>query len=149
MAGVQISVDIIPAPWQARPTFARSLLFKRKLDAQVAASEQHLRLEVKRAHIHQKTAELSLETAQAAMDQSANSIRILKIVMVQGLPPSPICCVPKMPSGRANPITGMPFTEMPWPIPNFYTRLGHSLPMRRRNCNEDFLTGKRVGPSPP
>ena len=35
-------------------------------------------LEVSQAHIRRRTAELSLETAQAALDQSAESLRILK-----------------------------------------------------------------------
>jgi outer membrane protein TolC len=44
----------------------------------VTASQQHLRLEVSQAHIHQKTAELSLETARAALTESAESFRIVK-----------------------------------------------------------------------
>ena len=35
-------------------------------------------MEVSQAHIRRRTAELSLETARAAMDQSAESLRILK-----------------------------------------------------------------------
>ena len=63
VAGVQISVDILPAG--KRDQLARESAAKQKIDAQVAASQQHLRLEVSQAHIHQKTAELSLETARA------------------------------------------------------------------------------------
>jgi outer membrane protein TolC len=37
-----------------------------------------MRTEVSQAHIHRQTAELSMETARAAMDQSAESLRILK-----------------------------------------------------------------------
>ncbi len=76
VAGVQINVDILPLGRRAQ--LSREAAAKRKIDAQVAASQQHLRLEVSQAHIHQKTAELSLETARAAMDQSAESLRILK-----------------------------------------------------------------------
>jgi len=76
VAGVEISVDILPVGKRAQ--LLRESAAKRKIDAQVAASQQHLRLEVSQAHIHQKTAELSLETARAAMDQSAESLRILK-----------------------------------------------------------------------
>ena len=76
VAGVQISVDILPLGRRAQ--LSRESAAKQKIDAQVAASQQHLRLEVSQAHIHQKTAELSLETARAAMDQSAESLRILK-----------------------------------------------------------------------
>jgi outer membrane protein TolC len=76
VAGVQISVDILPIGKRAQ--LAREAVAMRKIDAQVATSQQHLRLEVSQAHIHLKTAELSQETAQAAMDQSAESLRILK-----------------------------------------------------------------------
>ena len=76
VAGVQISVDILPLGRRAQ--LSRESAAKQKIDAQVTASQQHLRLEVSQAHIHQKTAELSLETARAAMDQSAESLRILK-----------------------------------------------------------------------
>jgi len=76
VAGVEISVDILPLGRRAQ--LSRESAAKQKIDAQVAASEQHLRLEVSQAHIHQKTAELALETARAAMDQSAESLRILK-----------------------------------------------------------------------
>ena len=76
VAGVQISVDILPAG--KRSQLARESAAKQKIDAQLAASQQHIRLEVSQAHIHRKTAALSLETAQAALDQSAESLRILK-----------------------------------------------------------------------
>jgi len=76
VAGVQISVDILPVG--KRSQLARESAAKQKIDAQLAASQQHIRLEVSQAHIHRKTAALSLETAQAALDQSAESLRILK-----------------------------------------------------------------------
>jgi outer membrane protein len=76
MAGVQISVDILPMGKRAQ--LVHESAAKQRVDAQLAASQQHVRLEVSQAHIHLKTAELSLETARAAMDQSAESLRILK-----------------------------------------------------------------------
>ena len=76
VAGVQISVDLFPAGKRAQ--LARESAAKQKIDAQVTAAQQHLRLEVSQAHIHRQTAALQLETAQAAMDQSAESLRILK-----------------------------------------------------------------------
>lgn len=76
VAGVEISVDILPLGRRAQ--LSRESAAKLKIDAQVAASQQHLRLEVSQAHIHQMTAELSLQTARGAMDQSAESLRILK-----------------------------------------------------------------------
>jgi len=76
VAGVQISVDILPVGKRAQ--LARESAAKQKIDAQEAATEQHLHLEVSQAHIHRQTAALQLETARAAMDQSAESLRILK-----------------------------------------------------------------------
>ena len=76
VAGVQISIDILPIGKRAQ--LARESAAKQKIDAQLAASQQHLRLEVSQAHIHRQTATLTLETAQAAMDQSSESLRILR-----------------------------------------------------------------------
>jgi outer membrane protein TolC len=76
VAGVQISIDILPVGKRAQ--LARESAAKQKIDAQLAATQQHLRLEVSQAHIHRQTAALQLETAQAALDQSAESLRILK-----------------------------------------------------------------------
>jgi outer membrane protein len=76
VAGVQISVDILPLGKRAQ--LAQQTAAKQKIDAQLSASQQHVRLEVSQAHIHRRTADLSLETAQAALDQSAESLRILK-----------------------------------------------------------------------
>jgi outer membrane protein TolC len=76
VAGVQVSIDILP--FGKRSQLARESAGKQRIDAQVAAAQLHIRTEVSRAHIHRQTAELSLETARAAMDQSAESLRILK-----------------------------------------------------------------------
>ena len=76
VAGMQISVDILPMGKRAQ--LARESAAKQKIDAQVTATQQHLRFQVSQAHIHRKTAELSLETARAAMSDSAESLRILK-----------------------------------------------------------------------
>ncbi len=76
VAGVQINVDILPMG--KRDQLARESAAKQKIDAQVAATQQHLRFQVSQAHIHRQTAALSLDTARAAMDDSAESLRILK-----------------------------------------------------------------------
>ena len=76
VAGVQISVDIMPIGKRAQ--VARENAAKQKIDAQLTATQQHVRLEVSQAYIHRQTATLSLETAQAAMGQSTESLRILK-----------------------------------------------------------------------
>jgi outer membrane protein TolC len=44
----------------------------------LAADRQHVRLEVNQAHIHRQTAELSLQTAGAAVEQAAESLRIVR-----------------------------------------------------------------------
>ncbi len=76
VAGMQISLDILPLG--KRDQLARESAAKQKIDAQVTASQQHLRMQVSQAHIHRKTAALSLATARAAMSESAESLRILK-----------------------------------------------------------------------
>jgi outer membrane protein TolC len=76
VAGVQISVDILPMGKRAQ--LAQESATKQKIDAQLSASQQHVRLEVNQAHIHRKTAELTLDTARSAMNQSAESLRIIK-----------------------------------------------------------------------
>jgi outer membrane protein TolC len=76
VAGVKIGIDILPAGKRAQ--LARESAAKQRIDAQLAAQQRHIRLEVSQAHIHRQTAQLSLETARDAMDQSAESLRILK-----------------------------------------------------------------------
>ena len=76
VAGVQISVDILPMGKRAQ--LAQESAAKQRIDVQQSASQQHVRLEVSQAHIRRQTAALTLDTAQAAMDQSAESLRILK-----------------------------------------------------------------------
>jgi outer membrane protein TolC len=76
VAGVQISLDILPLGKRAQ--LAKENAAKQRIDAQLAAYQQHVRLQVSQAHIHRQTATLSIETARAAMDQSAESLRILK-----------------------------------------------------------------------
>jgi len=83
VAGVQISVDILPMGKRAQ--LAQESATKQKIDAAVERSQQHVRLEVNQAHIHRKTAELTLDTARSAMNQSAESLRIIKTATAQGL----------------------------------------------------------------
>ncbi len=76
VAGAQLSIDIFPMSKRAQ--LARETAAKQRIDAQMLAYQQHVRLEVSQAHIQQQTALLSLDTARAAMDQSAESLRILR-----------------------------------------------------------------------
>ena len=82
-AGVQISIDILPLGKRAQ--LAQESAAKQRIDAQLTASQQHVRLEVSQAHIHRQTAALSLETAQAALTESAESLRIVKNRVGAGL----------------------------------------------------------------
>jgi len=72
---VQISVDICHWPSGAVGAGDRR---ETESDALVASAQQHLRSEVSQAHIHRRTAALQLETAHAATDESAESLRIIK-----------------------------------------------------------------------
>ena len=76
VAGVQIGLDILP--FSKRAQFAREKAAKARVDAQVNAYQQQVRLQVSQAHIQRQTAELSLETARTAIDQAAEILRILK-----------------------------------------------------------------------
>lgn len=76
VAGVQINVDILPIGKRAQ--LARESAAKQRIDAQMALSQQQTRLQVNRAHIHRQTAALQMDTAHAAMEQSAESMRIVK-----------------------------------------------------------------------
>ena len=83
MAGVQIGIDILPIG--KRQQLARETAAKQRADAQLAQQRSQVRLDVNRAHIQRETALLSLATAQAAMDQAAESLRILKNRCAAGL----------------------------------------------------------------
>jgi outer membrane protein TolC len=76
VAGVQITVDILPLG--KRDQLERETAAKQRADAQLAQTRAQVRLDVSRAHIQHQTAELSLATARAAMEQSAESLRIVK-----------------------------------------------------------------------
>jgi outer membrane protein TolC len=76
VAGVQIGVDILP--FSKRAQLAKEKATKARVDAQLNAYQQQVRLQVNQAHTRRQTAELSLETARTAIDQAAESLRILK-----------------------------------------------------------------------
>ena len=75
VAGMQINIDI--APFGKRAQLAHEVAALDRADAQAAAYRQQVQLQVTEAHIQRQTAQLSLETAQAAVDQAAESLRIL------------------------------------------------------------------------
>jgi outer membrane protein TolC len=83
VTGVKIDIDIMPLGKRAE--LERETATKQRVDAQLSAYQQQVLLAVSQAHIHRKTAELSMETARAAMDQSAESLRILRNRYTAGL----------------------------------------------------------------
>jgi outer membrane protein TolC len=76
VAGVQIGIDILP--FAKRAQLAREAAAKARIDARVKSYQQQVRLQVSQAHIQRKTAQLSLDTARAAISQATESMRILK-----------------------------------------------------------------------
>jgi len=83
VAGAQITLDILP--FAKRDQLGKEIAAKQKIDAQVAAAGQHLRLEVSQAHIHRQTAASQFEVSKAAMERSAESLRIVKNRYTAGL----------------------------------------------------------------
>lgn len=76
VVGAQVNLDILPFGKHAQIAGAKAA--RAKTDAQLASYRQQVRLQVNQAHIQRQTAQLSLETARAAIDQATESLRILK-----------------------------------------------------------------------
>ena len=76
IAGVQLTIDI--APFSKRAQLEHEIAARDRVNAQVAAYRQQIGLQVTQAHIQRETAQLSLDTARAAIDQATESLRILK-----------------------------------------------------------------------
>ena len=76
VAGVRIGVDILP--FSKRAQLSKEKAIQARLDAQLSAYQQQVRLQVNQAHIQRQTADFSLETARTAIDQAAESLRIRK-----------------------------------------------------------------------
>jgi len=76
VAGVQVSIDLVP--FGKHSQLQHELAAKDRVDAQAGAYRQQVQFQVTRAHVQRQTARLSLETARAAIDQAAESLRILK-----------------------------------------------------------------------
>ena len=83
VAGVQIGLDVLP--FSKRSQLAKEKAAKARVNAQLNAYAQQVRLQVTQALIQRKTAELSLETARTAIDQATESLRIVKNRYTAGL----------------------------------------------------------------
>lgn len=75
VAGLRIGIDILPLA--KRDRLAQASAARQRIEAQHLLARQQIWLDVSRAHIRRQTAELSLDTARAAMAQSAENLRIL------------------------------------------------------------------------
>ncbi len=76
VAGVQLNLDILPLAKRAQ--LAQQRAAQQKAEAQERAGEQQIRLAVNRAWTEHHTAERIVATAQASMEQSAESLRIVQ-----------------------------------------------------------------------
>ena len=76
VAGVQLNLDILPLGKRAHLEQARAA--QAKAAAQERGQEQQIRLAVSRAFTGHATSERMVATAHAAMDQSAEGLRILR-----------------------------------------------------------------------
>jgi outer membrane protein len=118
VAGVAISVDILPAGKRAQ--FVRESAAKQRIDAQLALSQQYGRTEVSRAHIQRKTAQLSLETARAAMEQASESLRILKNRYNAGLSTITDLLRAEDAERQSRQVIGMQSTKALWLMPTCF-----------------------------
>jgi outer membrane protein TolC len=76
VAGVQLKLDILPLGKRAHLLEAKAR--QQQSEARQRAGEQTIRLAVEQAWTAHRTAELQVKTAQAAMAQASESLRILR-----------------------------------------------------------------------
>lgn len=76
VAGAQLNLDILPLSKRARLEQAKAAV--QKVAAQERGQEQQIRLAVSRAFTDHQTAERMVATVQTAVDQSTESLRILR-----------------------------------------------------------------------
>lgn len=76
VAGVQLSVDILPLSKRAQ--LREEQAARQKAKAQQQSAELQIRLAVEHAYTGYQTAECMVATARSAMDQAAESLRILR-----------------------------------------------------------------------
>lgn len=76
VAGVQFNVDILPLGKRAH--LLQQEAARQRTEAQERAGEQQIRLAVSQAWTQHRTAQRMVETARAAMEQSAESLRIVR-----------------------------------------------------------------------
>ena len=83
VAGVQVSIDLLPLGKHAQ--LAHENAARARVNAQLEAYRQRVRVEVDQAHIQLETARQSMQTSHAAIDQATESLRIVKNRYTAGL----------------------------------------------------------------
>lgn len=76
VAGVQVGIDLLP--FGKRSQLAKEKAVKARTDALLESYRQRVRMEVTQAHVSGETARLSVDTVQAATEQAAEGLRIVK-----------------------------------------------------------------------
>jgi outer membrane protein TolC len=76
VAGVQIEIDL--QPMSKRAQLGQQKAAKARVDAELDEFRQQVRMQVSQAHTMRVTAQQSMETARAAVDQAAEGLRIVR-----------------------------------------------------------------------
>ncbi len=76
VAGVQICIDLQPFPKRAQLSAQQAA--KTRVDAQMESYRQQMRMQVSQAHTQRTVAVQSMLTAQAAVEQATEGLRIVK-----------------------------------------------------------------------
>ncbi len=83
VAGVEVSIDLLPLGKHAQ--LAHENAASARVNAQLEAYRQRVRIEVDQAHIQLETARQSMQTSHAAIDQATESLRIIRNRYTAGL----------------------------------------------------------------
>lgn len=76
VAGVQIGIDLLPMTKRAQ--LGQQKAAEAQADAQLEEYRQQVRMQVSQAHTMRATAQQSMETAHAAVDQATEGLRIVR-----------------------------------------------------------------------
>ena len=76
VAGVQVGIDLQPLTKRAQ--LAQQKAAKARADAQLESYRQQVRMQVSQANSQRSTAQQSMETAHAAVEQATESMRIVR-----------------------------------------------------------------------
>ena len=123
VAGVQIGIDMLP--FGKRAQLARETATKTRVDAQVNSYQQQVQVAGQPgAHSAPDGEPIAGHRQGSGRPVDGEPAHSSRTVTARGWPRLPICCAAKMPSGRPRLTTGAPFMEMPWPMPEYFSRPG-------------------------